>query len=160
MKIGVMFGSPETTSGGRALKFYASLRLDMRRIGRIKERDEVVGSRTRVTVTKNKVAPPYRRAEFDILFGEGISKEGDVLDLAEECDVIQRAGTWYSYGDVRLGQGRERSRQYLKDNPEVCDEIAQKTLVAKGLAEESEEEKPDEKPDEKTQEQKEADEDL
>ncbi|MFO7898032.1 MAG: recombinase RecA [Planctomycetota bacterium] len=138
MKIGVMFGNPETTPGGRALKFYASLRLDMRRVGRIKENDQFVGNRTRVTVVKNKVAPPFRRVEFDILFGEGISREGDVLDLAEQCDLVTRSGSWYSYGDVRLGQGRERSRQFLKDNPEVCDELAAKVLVEKGLAEEPE----------------------
>ncbi len=136
MKIGVMFGNPETTSGGRALKFYASLRLDMRRIGRIKEGEEVVGNRTRVTVAKNKVAPPFRRAEFDIIFGEGISKEGDVLDVAEECGMVQKSGTWYSYGDVRLGQGRERARQYLKDKPELCEELRHKILVAKGLVKE------------------------
>ena len=133
MKIGVMFGNPETTPGGRALKFYASLRLDMRRIGRIKEGEEVVGNRTRVTVVKNKVAPPFRRAEFDILFGEGISKEGDVLDLSEECELVQKAGTWYSYGDIRLGQGREKARQYLKENPELFEELSRKIMAAKGL---------------------------
>ena len=133
MKIGVMFGSPETTPGGRALKFYASMRLDMRRIGRIKEGDQVVGNRTRVTVVKNKVAPPFRRVEFDIIFGEGISKEGDVLDLADECGLVQRAGTWWSYGDIRLGQGRERARQFLKDSPEIFEELRHKIFVAKGL---------------------------
>jgi recombination protein RecA len=133
MKIGVMFGSPETTPGGRALKFYASLRLDMRRIGRIKDGDEVVGNRTRVTVVKNKVAPPFRRVEFDILFGEGISKEGDLLDLGEEAGIVSRSGTWYSYGDTRLGQGREKARQFLKDEPDLCQELRQKILVAKGL---------------------------
>ena len=133
MKIGVMFGSPETTSGGNALKFYASLRLDMRRIGRIKEGDEVVGNRTRVTVVKNKVAPPFRRVEFDIIFGEGISKEGDVLDLAEGLGIVKRSGTWWSYGEVRLGQGKERARKYLRDEPALCEEIRHKILVAKGL---------------------------
>jgi len=136
MKIGVMFGSPETTPGGRALKFYASMRLDMRRIGRIKEGDQVVGNRTRVTVVKNKVAPPFRRVEFDIIFGEGISKEGDVLDLADECSLVQRSGTWWSYGDIRLGQGRERARQFLKDSPEIFEELRHKIFVAKGLIKE------------------------
>ncbi len=135
MKIGVMFGNPETTPGGRALKFYASLRLDMRRVGSIKDGDQFVGNRTRVTVVKNKVAPPFRRVEFDILFGEGISRDGDVLDLAEECDLVSRSGSWYSYGDLRLGQGRERARQFLKDNPETCDELVGKILIEKGLAE-------------------------
>jgi len=144
MKIGVMFGNPETTPGGRALKFYASLRLDMRRIGSIKDGDQFVGNRTRVTVVKNKVAPPFRRVEFDILFGEGISRDGDVLDLAEECDLVSRAGSWYSYGDLRLGQGRERARQFLKDNPETCDELVAKILVEKGLAEPPAEETEDE----------------
>jgi len=134
MKIGVMFGNPETTPGGRALKFYASMRLDMRRIGRIKDGDEVVGSRVRVTVAKNKVAPPFRKAEFDILFGEGISWEGDVLDLAEQLGMLTKSGTWYTYGDVRLGQGRERARQHLKDTPELCEELRQKIFVEKGLA--------------------------
>jgi recombination protein RecA len=133
MKIGVMFGSPETTSGGRALKFYASLRLDMRRIGRIKEGETVVGNRTRVTVAKNKVAPPFRRAEFDIIFGEGISREGDALDLGDELNLLQRSGTWWSYGDIRLGQGKEKSRQYLKDNPELFEEIRSKILAANGV---------------------------
>jgi len=142
MKIGVMFGSPETTPGGRALKFYASIRLDIRRIGRIKEGEDVVGNRTRVTVTKNKVAPPYRRAEFDILFGEGISKEGDALDLGEEGRILQRSGTWWSYGDIRLGQGKEKARQYLKDNPELFEEIRHKILVAKGLVAEAAPESP------------------
>ncbi len=145
MKIGVMFGSPETTSGGRALKFYASLRLDMRRIGRIKEGEAVVGNRTRVTVAKNKVAPPFRRAEFDIIFGEGISKEGDALDIGDELNLLQRSGTWWSYGDIRLGQGKEKSRQYLKDNPELFEEIRNKILVANGVIEEDE--KPAEKPE-------------
>ncbi len=131
MKIGVMFGNPETTSGGQALKFYASLRLDIRRIGKLKEGEEVIGSRTRVTVVKNKVAPPFRRAEFDILFGEGISKESDVLDLASELNILQRSGTWFSYGDVRLGQGREKTRQHLKDNPAFCEELRTKILATK-----------------------------
>ncbi len=136
MKIGVMFGNPETTPGGHALKFYASLRLDMRRIGKLKEGDEVVGSRTRVTVVKNKVAPPFRRAEFDILFGEGISKEGDILDVGDECGVLQRSGTWFSYGDVRLGQGRDKARQYLRETPALCEELRHKILIAKGLVRE------------------------
>ena len=136
IKIGVMFGNPETTPGGRALKFYASLRLDMRRIGRIKDGEEVVGNRTRVTVVKNKVAPPFRRAEFDILFGEGISKEGDIIDVADECGIVQKSGTWYSYGDVRLGQGRDKARQYLKENPQLCEELRDKILTEKGLKKE------------------------
>ena len=140
MKIGVMFGNPETTPGGRALKFYASLRLDMRRIGRIKEGEAVVGNRTRVTVAKNKVAPPFRRAEFDIIFGEGISKEGDALDLGEESNLLQRSGTWWSYGDIRLGQGKEKARQYLKENPELFEEIRNKILVANGVVKEDESE--------------------
>jgi recombination protein RecA len=133
MKIGVMFGNPETTPGGNALKFYASMRLDMRRIGRLKQGDEVVGNRTRVTVVKNKVAPPFKRVEFDILFGEGISREGDVIDLAEALGIISRSGTWFSYGEDRLGQGKENARQFLKDNRALCDEIAHKVFIAKGL---------------------------
>jgi recombination protein RecA len=119
MKIGVMFGNPETTSGGRALKFYASVRLDVRRVASIKNGDDVVGSRTRVKVVKNKMAPPFKECEFDILHGEGISREGELLDLGLERKVITRRGTWYSMGDLQLGQGRDNSRVYLKDNPEV-----------------------------------------
>ena len=127
-KVGVMFGSPETTSGGRALKFYSSLRLDIRRIGRISDRDEVIGNRTKVTVVKNKIAPPFRVVEFDILFNEGISYEGDVLDLSIEHKFLDKSGSWYCYGDTRLGQGRERAKQFLRDNPEVVVELREKIL--------------------------------
>ena len=123
-KIGVMFGSPETTSGGRALKFYASLRLDIRRIASIKEGTEQIGNRTRVKVVKNKCAPPFRQAEFDIMFNEGISREGLLVDMGEEIEIVHRAGAWYSYGDdVRLGQGRENARVFLKENPDIAEEI-------------------------------------
>ncbi len=118
-KIGVMFGSPETTTGGRALKFYASVRLDIRRIASIKDGEQVVGGRVRVKVVKNKVAPPFREAEFDILYGEGISKQGDLLDLAVDRKVVEKSGTWFSYGGERLGQGRENAKQFLKDNPTI-----------------------------------------
>jgi recombination protein RecA len=133
MKIGVMFGNPETTTGGNALKFYASVRLDVRRIAAIKEREEVVGNRTRVKVVKNKCAPPFRQAEFDILYNEGISREGDVLDLASEIGIIEKAGAWYSYQGERIGQGRENARKFLRDNPETCDRIAEAVYAAKEL---------------------------
>ena len=133
-KIGVMFGSPETTPGGRALKFYSSVRIDMRRIGSIKEGDTYIGNRTRARVVKNKVAPPFRSAEFDIIFNEGISYEGDVLDLAADLDIVNKAGAWYSYGDVRMGQGREKSKQLLRENKEMTAEIAAKVKVAMGYA--------------------------
>jgi recombination protein RecA len=123
MKIGVMFGSPETTSGGNALKFYSSVRMDIRRIGAIKDGEVVSGNRTKVKVVKNKVAPPFRIAEFDILYGEGISYEGDVIDLGAAAEVIKRSGTWYSYGEERLGQGKEAARRFLKDNPKITAEI-------------------------------------
>jgi recombination protein RecA len=123
MKIGVMFGNPETTSGGNALKFYASVRLDVRRIAAIKEREEVIGNRTRVKVVKNKCAPPFRQAEFDIIYNEGISIEGDVLDLASEGGIVEKAGSWYSYSGERIGQGREAARKFLKDNPETMERI-------------------------------------
>ena len=122
-KIGVMFGNPETTTGGLALKFYASVRLDVRRIQSIKRQAEIIGNRVRVRVVKNKVAPPFRTAEFDIMYNEGISKVGDILDLGSELDVITKRGAFYSYGDIRLGQGRENSKEYLKQNPELCVEI-------------------------------------
>ncbi len=125
-KVGVMFGNPETTTGGRALKFYASVRLDVRRIESLKAGGEVVGSRTRVKVVKNKVAPPFREAEFDIMFGQGISKEGDVLDLAVEENIIQKSGAWFAYRDEKIGQGRENAKQYLKEHPEVLEEIDRK----------------------------------
>jgi recombination protein RecA len=132
-KIGVMFGSPETTTGGRALKFYASLRLDIRRIGAIKDGDRVVGNRTRVKVVKNKVAPPFRECEFDIVYGEGISIEGDVLDLAVTNRVVEKAGAWFSYKGERLGQGRENSKQNLKDNPELLARIQHEVKTALGI---------------------------
>ncbi len=123
MKIGVMFGNPETTTGGNALKFYASVRLDVRRIQALKDGGEVIGNRTRVRVTKNKVAPPFREAEFDILYNEGISTEGDVLDLAEQMEIVTKRGAFYSYNDVRIGQGREQAKQYLREHPEMLTEI-------------------------------------
>jgi recombination protein RecA len=130
-KIGVMYGSPETTPGGRALKFYSSVRIDVRRIGMLKDGDTVIGSRVRAKVVKNKVAPPFRSAEFDILFEGGISTESDLLDLAATCNVVTRSGTWYSYGSTRLGQGRENSRQFLRDNPDILGEIREKVLALK-----------------------------
>ncbi len=123
MKIGVMYGSPETTTGGNALKFYASVRLDIRRIGQIKERDEVIGNQTRVKVVKNKVAPPFRQVEFDIIYGEGISKTGELIDLGVKANVIEKSGSWFSYGSQRIGQGRENARKFLKDNPATAAEI-------------------------------------
>ncbi|AVP53748.1 recombinase RecA [Clostridium tetani] len=122
-KVGIMFGSPETTPGGRALKFYSSVRLDVRRIDTIKQGDEFLGNRTRVKVTKNKVAPPFKNAEFDIMYNEGISRTGDVLDLGVKEEIVQKSGSWFSYNDVRLGQGRENAKQFLKDNPELLYEI-------------------------------------
>ena len=125
-KIGVMFGNPETTTGGRALKFYASIRLDVRRIESLKQGGDVIGSRTKIKVVKNKVAPPFKEAEFDIMFGKGISKEGDVLDLATDCGIIVKSGAWYSYNDNKIGQGRENAKQYLVDNPDIIEEIYKK----------------------------------
>jgi recombination protein RecA len=133
MKIGVMFGNPETTTGGNALKFYSSLRLDIRRVGAIKDGDEVTGNRTRVTVVKNKVAPPFRKVEFDILYGEGISRVGDVLDLAVTREIVDKRGSWYLYGETRIGQGRENVRAFLKENPDVLSEIEAKVLEASDL---------------------------
>ena len=123
MKIGVMFGNPETTSGGRALKFYSSVRMDIRRIGSLKERDQIVGNRTRVKVVKNKVAPPFRDAEFDLLYGHGISREGELLDLGVNYDLIEKTGTWYSFDSQRLGQGRDNSRKYLMENPDIAQKL-------------------------------------
>jgi len=123
MKIGVMFGSPETTTGGNALKFYSSVRLDIRRIGAIKKGDEVIGNQTRVKVVKNKVSPPFKMAEFEILYGEGISREGEIIDLGVQHGIVDKAGSWYSYGDDRIGQGKENVREYLKANPETAAEI-------------------------------------
>jgi len=129
-KIGVMFGSPETTTGGNALKFYASIRLDIRRIGQIKEGEAIVGNQTRVKVVKNKVAPPFRKAEFDIMFGEGISRAGEIIDLGVENNIIKKSGSWYSYGDTKIGQGRDSSKDVMKDNPELAAEIEAKIAEA------------------------------
>jgi recombination protein RecA len=125
-KIGVMFGNPETTTGGKALKFYASVRLDIRRIGPVKERENVIGNRVRVKVVKNKVAPPFKQAEFDVLFEEGISHSGLLVDLASEANVIQKSGAWYSFGDQRIGQGRENAKMFLKDNPPLMADVEQR----------------------------------
>ncbi|SDL63174.1 recombinase RecA [Halarsenatibacter silvermanii] len=138
-KIGVMFGNPETTPGGRALKFYSSVRIEIRRSQTIKEDKEIIGSHARVKVVKNKVAAPFREAEFDIMYGEGISQEGCVLDMGVDLDIIERAGAWYSYGEVRLGQGRENSKEFLSENPEIMEEIQEKIRVKTGLAESEEE---------------------
>jgi recombination protein RecA len=133
MKIGVMFGNPETTTGGNALKFYSSIRLDVRRIAALKDGDEVVGNRTRVKIVKNKVAPPFRQAEFDILYSQGISKEGDLLDLGTDCGIVEKSGSWYSYDDERIGQGRENARRFLLENPDVCERLADAVYAAKGI---------------------------
>ena len=133
MKIGVMFGSPETTTGGNALKFYSSVRLDIRRIGAIKDRDEVVGNQTSVKVVKNKVAPPFKQVEFDIMYGEGISKMGELLDLGVKAGVVEKSGSWFSYGDERIGQGRENAKQYLRDNSRIALDIEDKIRAAHGL---------------------------
>jgi len=133
MKIGVMFGSPETTNGRNALKFYASVRLDIRRIGAIKDRDEVVGNATRVKIVKNKVAPPFRQVEFDIMYGEGISRMGELIDMGVKAGVVEKAGSWFSYRDERIGQGRENARLFLKKNPKLAQEIENKIREAHGL---------------------------
>ncbi|WP_394196735.1 recombinase RecA [Litoreibacter albidus] len=133
MKIGVMFGSPETTTGGNALKFYSSVRLDIRRIGALKDRDEVVGNLTRVKVVKNKVAPPFKQVEFDIMYGEGISKMGELLDLGVKAGVVEKSGSWYSYGDDRIGQGRENAKSFLKENSHIALSIEDKVRAAHGL---------------------------
>ncbi|HXC93925.1 MAG TPA: recombinase RecA [Geobacteraceae bacterium] len=133
MKIGVMFGNPETTTGGNALKFYASVRMDIRKIATLKQGNDVIGSRTKVKVVKNKVAPPFKEVEFDILYGEGISKEGDLLDLAVDKGIVDKSGAWFSYGKERIGQGRENTRIYLKERPELCAEIREKLLSVLGL---------------------------
>lgn len=125
-KVGVMYGNPETTTGGRALKYYASIRLDVRKVDSIKNGSDVIGNRTRIKVVKNKVAPPFKTAEFDIVYGEGISKEGSLLDIAVDKKVIQKAGAWFSYGDMRIAQGRDNARTFLKENPELCAEIEAK----------------------------------
>ncbi len=133
MKIGVMFGSPETTTGGNALKFYSSVRLDIRRIGAIKDRDEVIGNATRVKVVKNKVAPPFKQVEFDIMYGEGISKNGELLDLGVKAGVVEKSGAWYSYQEERIGQGRENAKIFLKENPNIALSIEDKIRAAHGL---------------------------
>ncbi|MGQ0652679.1 MAG: recombinase RecA, partial [Betaproteobacteria bacterium] len=134
MKIGVMFGNPETTTGGNALKFYASVRMDIRRVGSIKKGDEVVGSETRVKVVKNKVAPPFRQAEFDILYGEGISREGEVLEIGVNLGVLEKSGAWYIHNADRLGQGKDNARDFLKENPALAREIEQKIREKAGVA--------------------------
>ncbi|WP_439542735.1 recombinase RecA [Hyphomicrobium sp.] len=133
MKIGVMFGNPETTTGGNALKFYASVRLDIRRIGQIKEREETVGNQTRVKVVKNKVAPPFKQVEFDIMYGEGISKMGELIDLGSKANVVEKSGAWFSYNGERIGQGRENAKQFLKQNPKIADSIEQAIRASAGL---------------------------
>ena len=137
-KVGVMFGNPETTTGGRALKFYASVRLDVRKGEALKQGGEIVGSHTKVKVVKNKVAPPFKQAEFDIMFGTGISREGEILDLASDCSVVNKSGAWYSYNGERIGQGRENAKQFLKDNPEICAEIEKKVRIQYQLIPEGE----------------------
>ncbi|HBG5346233.1 TPA: recombinase RecA [Clostridioides difficile] len=138
-KVGIMFGNPETTTGGRALKFYSSVRLDVRKIDTIKQGDKVIGSRTRVKVVKNKVAPPFKQAEFDIMYGEGISKIGDLLDIAADVDIVKKSGSWYSYNDTKLGQGRENVKKFLEDNLDLTNEIDEKVRVFYNLNEEREE---------------------
>jgi len=138
-KVGVMFGNPETTTGGRALKFYSSVRLDVRRIEALKQGGEVIGNRTRIKVVKNKVAPPFKEAEFDIMFGKGISREGDILDLAASCGVINKSGAWYAYNGEKIGQGRENAKTYLREHAEVMNEVEQKVRVHYGLMQDAEE---------------------
>jgi len=143
MKIGVMFGSPETTTGGNALKFYSSVRLDIRRIGALKDRDEVVGNHTRVKVVKNKVAPPFKQVEFDIMYGEGISKTGEILDMGVDKGIVEKAGSWFSYDGERLGQGRENAKRFLVENPDIADEVEYKIRVSAGLIKDEVVEGPD-----------------
>jgi recombination protein RecA len=133
-----MFGNPETTTGGRALKFYASVRIDIRRIASIKDGDQVIGGRTRVKIVKNKVAPPFREAEFDVMYGEGISREGDLIDLAVEKRIVEKSGAWFAYGGERLGQGRENAKQFLKENPDVRRTIEERVRRELGMTRESE----------------------
>ncbi len=152
-KVGVMFGNPETTTGGRAPKFYASIRLDVRRIETLKQNGEMVGNRTRIKVVKNKVAPPFKQAEFDIMFGHGISREGDILDLATDIGIINKSGAWYAYNGERIGQGRENSKQYLVSHPEVCDEVEQKVRAYYHLVKEPETEQTEETSREQTTEE-------
>src|SRR6185312_14298017 len=133
MKIGIMFGNPETTTGGNALKFYASVRLDIRRIGQIKERDEVVGNQTRVKVVKNKVAPPFKQVEFDIMYGEGISKTGELVDLGVKAGIVEKSGAWFSYDSQRIGQGRENAKQFLRDHRDIADALEVKIRDQSGV---------------------------
>ena len=135
-KIGIMFGNPETTTGGNALKFYSSISLDIRRISAIKDGQDMVGSRTRVKVVKNKLAPPFKEAEFDIVFGEGISREGDIVDLGVEANLIEKSGAWFSYGEARIGQGRENAKEFFKAHPEVAGDLEAKIMVHYGLKKE------------------------
>ena len=138
-KVGVMFGNPETTTGGRALKFYSSIRLDVRRIEALKQGGEMVGNRTRIKVVKNKVAPPFREAEFDIMFGKGISREGDILDLATKIDLVNKSGAWYAYNGEKIGQGRENAKSYLAAHPEIMEEIEEKVRAHYGIGAEGQE---------------------
>jgi recombination protein RecA len=137
MKIGVMFGNPETTTGGNALKFYASVRLDIRRTGAIKEKEEVIGNATRVKVVKNKVAPPFRQVEFDIIYGEGISKTGELIDMGVKGGIIEKSGSWFSYNNQRIGQGRENAKQFFRDNPRIADEVEKKIRANAGVISEA-----------------------
>lgn len=145
MKIGVMFGNPETTTGGNALKFYASVRLDIRKSTAIKDKEDVIGNQTRVKVVKNKMAPPFKVVEFDIMYGEGISKESELIDLGVKADVVEKAGAWFSYNSTRIGQGKENAKQYLKDHPEMAEEIKQKIMEKSGLLKEKMDEGPEDK---------------
>ena len=149
-KVGIMFGNPETTTGGRALKFYSSVRLDVRRIDSIKQGDNVIGNRTRIRVVKNKVAPPFKTAEFDIMYGEGISKEGNILDVGANSDIIKKSGSWYSYGEYKLGQGRENAKDFLKENPEISKEIETKIRMFYGLISEKADESKENKESEES----------
>jgi recombination protein RecA len=133
MKIGVMFGNPETTTGGNALKFYASVRMDIRRIGALKDGDNIIGGRARVKVVKNKMAPPFKEAEFDLLYGTGISRDGEIVDLGSEMGVVEKSGAWYSYGGERIGQGREAAKQFLKEHPETASELLAKIMEKTGI---------------------------
>lgn len=146
-KVGIMFGNPETTTGGRALKFYSTVRLDIRKSENIKKGDEIIGNRVRVKVVKNKVAPPFKKAEFDIMYGEGISKVGNILDVAADADIVKKAGAWYSYGDERLGQGREKAKEFLENNPEMLDEIEHKVRLHYNLIQDEESEMEEESQD-------------
>ena len=149
-KVGVMFGNPETTTGGRALKFYSSVRMDVRRIETLKANGEMVGNRTRVKVVKNKIAPPFKEAEFDIMFGKGISREGDILDLASKIDIVKKSGAWYAYEGNKIGQGRENAKLFLKEHPDICDEIERKVRIHYHLLPGEEEEQQDVKQEETT----------